>query len=318
MADTIYDVVIVGGGPAGLSAGIYAGRGHLHTTIVESVSPGGQLFNTAVVENYPGFTRIDGSGLSERLETHARQWGVEFQAAHVHAIRHQGDYFELTTGGPSIWGRTVIIATGSSPRKLGVPGEEELAGRGVSYCATCDGAFFREKDVAVVGGGDAALEESLYLARFVRRVTIIHRRDSLRATKHLQKRAFDNPKIEFMWDCQVEAILGKHVVEKLRVRHKKTGKITDLPVAGVFIYIGTEPRTGFVQGFVKTDPQGYIIAGEDTATSVPGVFAAGDVRTKALRQVVTAVADGAVAAMAAERYLRGQAMVRSEVRGFLV
>lgn len=304
MSKGICDVAIIGGGPAGLTAGIYAGRAHLRTCILEGMSTGGQMFNTATIENYPGFGRIDGPALAQKMEAQAREWGVEIQYGQVTGVHKQQDLFELATmGEDKIQARTVIIAAGSNPRKLQVPGEADLAGRGVSYCATCDGAFFKGRDVAVVGGGDSAVEESLYLTRFVNRVTIIHRRDELRATKHLQERAFADPRIEFLWNTEVEAIEGAQTVEQLQVRNNKTGAVTALPVSGVFIYVGMLPNTEFLQGFVKLDQWGYIEAGEDTVTSAPGVFAAGDIRTKGLRQIVTAVADGAVAAMGAERYL---------------
>ena len=304
MNKEIYDIAIIGGGPAGMTAGIYGGRAQLRTCILEGMSTGGQMFNTATIENYPGFSRIDGPGLSQKMEAQAREWGVEVQFGHVTEIRQQGDLFDVITLGEETYqARTVILATGSTPKKLGVPGEVEFAGRGVSYCATCDGAFFREKDVAVVGGGDSAVEESLYLTRFVNRVTIIHRRDQLRATKHLQERAFADPHIELLWDSEVEAIEGEETVKQLRIKNKKTGTVSILPADGVFIYVGMRPNTEFLHGLVKLDPWGYIEAGEDTLTSMPGIFAAGDIRSKGLRQIVTAVADGAVAAMAAERYL---------------
>ncbi|NMB46211.1 MAG: thioredoxin-disulfide reductase [Firmicutes bacterium] len=300
----MFDLVIIGGGPAGMTAAIYAGRAQLRTLMLEGMSTGGQMFNTATIENYPGFGRIDGPGLSQKMESQVNEWGVEIQYGQVIEIKQQPALFELVTlDKQTLNARAVIIAAGSTPKKLKVPGEAEFAGRGVSYCATCDGAFFREQDVAVVGGGDSAIEESLYLTRFVNRVTIIHRRDELRATKHLQERAFADPRIEFLWDSEVEAIEGEQTVKQLQVKNKKTGIVTPLPAAGVFIYVGMQPNTEFLQGLVKLDAWGYIEAGEDTLTSIPGIFAAGDIRTKGLRQIVTAVADGAVAAMAAERYL---------------
>ena len=304
MSEAIYDVAIIGGGPAGMSAAIYTGRAHLQTCMLEGLSTGGQMFNTATIENYPGFARIDGPDLSQKMEAQAKEWGVEIQFGQVTEIQRAGELFQVTTSDKeTVLARTIILATGSTPKKLEVPGEAEFAGKGVSYCATCDGAFFRGKDVAVVGGGDSAVEESLYLTRLVNRVTIIHRRDRLRATKHLQERAFTDPRIEFLWDSEVEAIEGEGTVKQLRVKNKKTDGVTILPVAGVFIYVGMRPSTEFLKGLVKLDAWGYVEAGEDTLTSMPGVFAAGDIRSKGLRQIVTAVADGAVAAMAAERYL---------------
>jgi thioredoxin reductase (NADPH) len=304
MSEAIYDVAIIGGGPAGMTAAIYTGRAHLQTCMLEGLSTGGQMFNTATIENYPGFARIDGPDLSQKMEAQAKEWGVEIQFGQVTEIQRAGELFQVTTSDKeTVLARTIILATGSTPKKLEVPGEAEFAGKGVSYCATCDGAFFRGKDVAVVGGGDSAVEESLYLTRLVNQVTIIHRRDRLRATKHLQERAFTDPRIEFLWDSEVEAIEGEGTVKQLRVKNKKTDGVTILPVAGVFIYVGMRPSTEFLKGLVKLDAWGYVEAGEDTLTSMPGVFAAGDIRSKGLRQIVTAVADGAVAAMAAERYL---------------
>ena len=304
MAKEVYDVAIIGGGPAGMTAGIYAGRGHLRACILEGMSTGGQMFNTAVIENYPGYDSIDGPGLTQAMEEQVRKWDVDILYKHVTGLKRQTDVFEVELlGGEAVQAKTVILASGSKPRKLEVPGEAEYQGRGVSYCATCDGAFFRGKNVAVIGGGDPAVEESLYLTGVVNKVTIIHRRDQLRASKHLQERAFADPKIEFMWDSVVEAIEGQQTVEQLQVKNVKTGTVTSLPVDGVFIYIGMFPNTGFLQGVVELDQWGYVVAGEDTATSEPGIFAAGDIRAKELRQIVTAVADGAVAAMAAERYL---------------
>ncbi len=304
MSRDIYDVAIVGGGPAGMSAAIYAGRAHLRTCMLEGMSAGGQMFNTSTIENYPGFGIVDGPELSDRIEAQVRQWGTEIIYGHVTGIKQDGEIFELVDANQDVFrARTVIVAAGSKPRKLQVPGEAELTGGGVSYCATCDGAFFRDKDIAMIGGGDSAIEESLYLARLAKRVTVIHRRDTLRAAKDLQERAFADPRIELIWNTSVEAIEGQLAVEGIRIRNNKTQAVTVLPVAGVFIYIGTLPNTDFLRGVVALDENGYIVAGEDTLTTVPGLFAAGDIRTKGLRQIVTALADGAVAAMAAERYL---------------
>lgn len=304
MGNEIYDVAIIGGGPAGMSAAIYAGRAHLRTCMLEGMSAGGQMFNTSTIENYPGFGIVDGPELSDKIEAQVRQWGTEIIYGQVTGINRDREIFEVVDASGNLYrARTVIVATGTKPRKLGVPGEEALTGSGVSYCATCDGAFFKDRDVAMIGGGDSAIEESLYLARIARRVTVIHRRDTLRAAKDLQERAFTDPRIEFVWDASVEAILGQMAVEGVRVRNNKTQATSILPVAGVFIYIGAIPNTEFLRDLVPLDADGYIIAGEDTITQVPGLFAAGDIRTKGLRQIVTALADGAVAAMAAERYL---------------
>ncbi|NLK07238.1 MAG: thioredoxin-disulfide reductase [Firmicutes bacterium] len=300
----IYDVAIVGGGPAGMSAAIYTGRAHLDTCLIEALSTGGQMFNTSTIENYPGFQTVNGPELSSKMEAQVRHWGIEPVYGEIVNLGQGKEQFTLTDSVGNEWhARTVIAATGSKPRKLEIPGETELTGSGVSYCATCDGAFFKGKEVVVVGGGDSAIEESLYLARIVKQVTVVHRRDSLRATMDLQKRAFAEPNIKFIWDASVEAILGDMTVDGLRVRNIKDESVSVVPAAGVFIYIGNIPNTEFLQGLAALDETGYVIAGEDTVTNVPGLFAAGDIRTKGLRQIVTALGDGAVAAMAAERYL---------------
>lgn len=300
------DVAIIGGGPAGLTAALYVGRAQLSVKVIEEMAAGGQVFTTSVVENYPGVGVVDGPTIAQKMEEQARQWGAEIVFGHVYSISGSlGDGFTLNMGEGTdpILARTVIVASGSAPRKLGVPGEDEFRGRGVSYCATCDGAFFRDKRVIVVGGGDSALEEGLFLTRYASEVKIVHRRDQLRASKHFQERAERNEKVSFVWNSVVQEIKGGQTVEEVVIKDVKTGETRSLPADGVFIYIGMLPNTQFLKGFVELDEQGFVKAGEDCRTSVPGVLAAGDVRVKPLRQIVTAVADGAVAAMQAEHFL---------------
>jgi len=305
--DKQYDVIIIGGGPAGLTAAIYAARAGMATCVVERGLLGGQIFNTSKVENYPGFPEgVLGHDISSRLDEQARKFGAAIVLAEVTGVELSGPVKRVSTSEGELGGRTVIIATGANPKRLGVPGEERLIGAGVSYCATCDGAFYRDKVVAVIGGGDAAIDEALFLTRFAKEVIVIHRRSELRAIKYLQDKAFANPKIKFMWNSVVTEILGDDRVKALTVETNEGGAVERRAVAvdGVFIYVGMAPNTGFLAGALPLDAQGYIPAGETTETSLPGVFAAGDVRRKVLRQVVTAVADGAVAAYMAEKFLQ--------------
>ncbi|MDK2883288.1 MAG: thioredoxin reductase [Bacillota bacterium] len=299
-----YDVIIIGGGPAGLAAGLYAGRAKLKTLLLEQMLAGGQAATTDLIENYPGAPEgITGPQLTERMEEQAKKFGVEFLMAQVTGVDLKGREKVVITSEGSYKGKTVIIATGATHRKLGCPGEEEFTGRGVSYCATCDGAFYEDLPVAVVGGGDSAITEALFLTKFASRVYVIHRRDTLRATKVVQDKAFAEPKIEFIWNSVVEEIKGGEMVEEVRLKNVKTGALQDLPVKGVFIYVGLVPNTEFLKGQVKLDERGYIPVSANMETDVPGVFAAGDVTVKLLRQVVTAVGDGATAAVAAEKYI---------------
>ncbi len=298
------NVVVVGGGPAGLTASIYAGRFGLSPLVLEPGFPGGKLSLIDRIENYPGFPGgIAGAELAERLAEQAREYGAQFQAVAADAIRQEGTLIQVATADGEVAARTLIVASGATPQRLGVPGEREFLGRGVSYCATCDGPFFRDKDIAVVGGGDSAVEEALCLTRFARSVTVIHRRDRLRASEVLQRRAFAHPRIGFRYSAEVIAVEGGDQVEGIRLRDQQGESF--LPAGGVFIYVGITPVTGFLGDQVDRDGRGHLRASENTATSLPGLFAAGDVRGKPLRQVVTAVADGAVAAMAADRYLTG-------------
>lgn len=299
-----YDVIIIGGGPAGLAAGLYAGRAKLKTLLLEQMLAGGQAATTDLIENYPGAPEgITGPQLTERMEEQAKKFGVEFLMAQVTGVDLKGREKVVITSEGNYKGKTVIIATGATHRKLGCPGEEEFTGRGVSYCATCDGAFYEDLPVAVVGGGDSAITEALFLTKFASRVYVIHRRDTLRATKVVQDKAFAEPKIEFIWNSVVEEIKGGEMVEEVRLKSVKTGALQDLPVKGVFIYVGLVPNTEFLKGQVKLDERGYIPVSANMETDVPGVFAAGDVTVKLLRQVVTAVGDGATAAVAAEKYI---------------
>jgi len=301
------DLVIVGGGPAGLAAGIYASRAALNAVLLERGMPGGLVVNTESVENYPGFPDgISGPELVIRMENQARRFGLEIRVADVHSLKPAGNKFLIQTDSGEITAGAVIVATGVQPQRLNVKGEAELTGRGVSYCATCDGPFFRGKKVAVAGGGDAAVEEAIFLSKFADRVFIVHRRGELRATKVVQQKAFENPKIDFIWHSVVEEIHGNGTVEAVTVKDVRDGRKNFLPVDGMFIYVGNMPVSGLVKNLVEINESGYIITDENMLTSCPGIFAAGDVRQKLLRQVVTAVADGAVAAVSAERYLEKQ------------
>ncbi|BCV23104.1 thioredoxin-disulfide reductase [Moorella sp. Hama-1] len=302
----VYDLMIIGGGPAGLTAALYGARGGLNTILLEMGAPGGQAGQTDRIENYPGFPEgISGIDLAMKFAEQAQHFGARVEMTTVRQVDFSGKEKKAITSNGEYAARAAIIASGAHPRPLGVPGEAEFRGRGVSYCATCDGAFFRDKKVAVVGGGDSAVEEAMFLTRFASQVTIIHRRDALRATRVIQDRARDNPKISFEWNTVVTAVRGKDKVTSLALKDVKSGATREEPFDGVFIFIGLEPNTGFLGNALTLDQGGYIVTREDLATSVPGVFAAGDVRAKNFRQVSTAVGDGAVAAMAAERYLAG-------------
>ncbi len=306
MSDNSYDLVTIGGGPAGLTAAIYAGRGLLKTLVIEKLMMGGQATITHQIDNYPGFPDgVTGPDLMEKFEKQAKRFGAEFRSATVDKISLDGMMKVLHLGEETIRAKTVVICTGAEPRRLGVPGETKLTGKGVSYCATCDGAFFREAVIAVVGGGDSAVKEALFLTKFASKVYIIHRRDELRAEKITAQQAFENEKIEFVWDSVVEEVLGDNAVTGVRVKNVKDNSTKELTLEGVFIYVGMVPNTGFLKGFVKLDEKGYIEADNDTHTDVTGVFAAGDVRQKLSRQVATAVGDGATAAMAAEECISG-------------
>ena len=300
----VYDVVIIGGGPAGLAAAVYAGRARLKTVVLERGAPGGQIALTNVVENYPGIDTIGGMELADAMLKHAEKYGAELKYFAAARADFSGRIKRLfDDSGDEVAGKAIIIATGADHAKLGVPGEDELSGRGVSYCAVCDGSFYRDLHVAVIGGGDSALDEGLYLTRIASKVTVIHRRDSLRAERILQERAFANAKMTFVWDTVVERFNGDQSLQSVSLRNVKSGKRRDLPVDGAFIYVGLNPNTAFLKGAVAMDERGYVPSSERMETNVPGVYAVGDIRPDTLRQVVTAAADGAIAAMQAEKHI---------------
>lgn len=300
----IYDVIILGSGPAGLSAAIYAQRAKLNTLVVEAKPlSGGQILDTYEVDNYPGMKGISGFELGMKFREHADALGVAFYTAQVQEVRNAGEWKEVVTDQDTLQAKSVILAMGANHRKLGVPGEEDLSGMGVSYCATCDGAFFKGKTVAVVGGGDVALEDALFLARGCERVYLIHRRDELRGAKILQEQVQQTENIRMIWNSVVKEIQGEGKVEKIIVHNNIEETDSQLEVQGVFIAVGIQPNSETVKDVVELDEQGYVKALEDTVTSQPGIFAAGDIRTKQLRQVITATADGANAVTSVERYL---------------
>jgi thioredoxin reductase (NADPH) len=302
--DVIYDVVIIGAGPAGLTAAVYTSRADLKTLMIERGVPGGQMMNTEEVENYPGFDSILGPELSNKMFEHAKKFGAEYAYGDIKEIIDGKEYKTIVAGNKEYKARAVIISTGAEYKKLGVPGEQEFGGRGVSYCAVCDGAFFRDRELIVVGGGDSAVEEGVYLTRFASKVTIVHRRDTLRAQKILQQRAFDNPKIDFIWDTEVKEIHGTNgKVSSVTLYNKKENKTYEKNVDGVFIYIGMVPLSGPFQSLGITNENGYIETNEKMETKIPGIFAAGDVREKDLRQIVTATGDGSIAAQSAQHYV---------------
>ena len=297
-------VIIIGSGPAGLTAALYAARANLSPLVITGNELGGQVSITNEVENYPGFPEgLTGPELVERFQKQAEKFGARFEFDEVIEVDFSGPPYRVKTHGQEFTTQAVIIATGASPKRLGVPGEQEFIGRGVSYCATCDGFFFRDKEIIVVGGGDSAVEEGLFLTKFARRVRIVHRRDQLRAGPLLQQRAFNNPKIEFVWNTVVTAIEGDGRVERVRVRNTVTGEEGILETDGVFIYIGHYPNSALFKGLVDMDDHGYIIVDKFMRTNVPGVFAAGEIADPIYRQVVTSAGDGCKAAMQVEKYL---------------
>ena len=300
----MYDVIIIGSGPAGLAAAIYAKRAALETLVLEKTPiSGGQIINTYEGDNYPGLPGISGMELGQKMRGHVDAQHAEVKTATVKEIIDHGDYKLVCTSDGDFETRTVVLAMGASHRQLGVPGENELCGMGVSYCATCDGAFFKGRDVAVVGGGDVALEDALFLARGCNKVYLIHRRDAFRGAKVLQKQVEEKENIVCVMDSVVDEIVGEDLVEKVCISNKKTQQSSELSVQGIFIAVGISPNTKDIQGLPKQDDAGYIIAAEDGVTDIPGIFVAGDCRTKQLRQVITATADGANAITSVERYL---------------
>ncbi len=304
--EQVFELVIVGGGPAGLTAGMYAKRSELDAVVLERGLPGGQLLNTDLIDDYPGLPEIDGRELAERMENHAKKFGLRIDTATVRGIKklEDGDFRITTEEGPVYRASAVILTAGGTPNKLEVPGEEEYAGKGVSYCAICDGAFFKGETIAVAGGGDAATEEAEFLTRYVEKLYIIHRRDELRAQKILQKRVFENPKIEVIWNTIIEEVVGGPMGMKgLRLRNVQTGEESFLEATGLFVFIGFRPNTGLLEDHAEHDAGGYLISDRDMRASIPGLFVAGDVRAQLTRQITTAVGDGTTAVIAAEKYL---------------
>jgi len=300
----MYDMIIIGGGPAGLTAAIYAARGGLKTLVLESMMPGGQAASTEKIDNYPGFPEgISGFDLANSFYKQALNQGAEFIFEHVNRMELTGKIKKVHTEKQTLESRSVLIAAGSKPRSSGAKGEDLFHGRGVSYCATCDGAFYKEKKVAVIGGGNAALEEGVYLTKFASHVYIIHRRDEFRAAHIAVVKAKENPKISFVLNSLIEEIIGDSKVQRIVINDTKTNVKSEIAVDGVFIYVGTEPNTKFVSDYFQSDNQGYIITDELLRTNIEGVYAAGDIRSTPLRQVVTAVSDGALAAVQVEKYL---------------
>lgn len=299
-----YDIAIIGGGPGGLSAAIYASRGGLDTVVFEKGLVGGQIVLTADIENYPGFEEnLSGFDIADKMKKQANNFGTEFKMEEVLEVKPKGKIKSVVTNSKEYKVRSIIIATGANPRKLGVEGEARLTGKGVSYCATCDGALYRDKIVAVVGGGDSAVEEALFLTRFARKVYIIHRRDKLRAIKLVRERAFRNEKIEIVWNSIVKEIEGKDFVENLKLHNKEDDRDFDLTIDGVFMYVGIIPNNKLVKEFVELDEQGFIQTDASMSTNIPGLYAVGDINQKVLRQVVTAASDGATAAFEAEKWI---------------
>jgi thioredoxin reductase (NADPH) len=303
-----YDIIIIGGGPAGMTAGIYAARALRKTLLVERGVIGGQVATTERVENYPGFPEgVNGFDLAQLMLRQAEKFGMETAYAEVTELTREGEIFRLRSSeGGDYSAKAVIVTAGANPNRLGVPGEERLTSKGVSYCATCDGAFFKDMDVIVVGGGDAALDEGLFMTRYARSVNVVHRRDQLRASAILQERAFANPKIRFTWDTVVEEIVGADVVEGARLRNVKTGETRVEPVAAVFVFIGQAPNSNLLDGLVELDEGMHARVNLRMETEAPGLYVAGDVRADAARQLVTAAGDGAAAAIAADHYISSE------------
>lgn len=298
-----YDVVIIGGGPAGLAAGLYAARGMHRTLLLERGVVGGQISLTELVENYPGVPTANGFDLAQTMLKQSESYGMETEYVGIQSLERVGQKWIVRSEMGEIRAKAVIVSSGADYNRLGVPGEERLTGKGVSYCATCDAAFFKAQEVAVVGGGDSALDEGLFTTRFAEKVTVIHRRDALRASRILQERAFANPKMTFLWNTVVEEVLGDDFVTSLRLRDVVTSEGSTLPVAAIFIFIGQHPNIDFLRGLVKIDAGGHVVVDDWMATDRPGLFAAGDVRQNSARQVASSVGDGVTAAIAADHYI---------------
>ena len=306
MNETIYDVIIVGGGPAGYTAALYCARGALNTLIIEKLAPGGQMSTTDRIDNYPGFSDgTDGFALGMEMQKQAERFGAKSMITEVQTLDIASEIKTvILQNGEHLLAKTLILALGAFPKELGLAQENALRGHGVSYCATCDGAFYRKKDVVVVGGGDTAAADALFLSKLCKKVTLVHRRDKLRAAAAYQKPLSQCDNIEFAWDSAVEEILHENKVTGVKIKNLKTGAVSQIPCDGLFVAVGNNPNTKLIEGLVELDEFGYVVAGENTKTSVQGVFAAGDVRQKPLRQIVTATADGAVAAHMAEEFIQ--------------
>jgi len=300
----MYDVIIIGGGPAGLTAGLYNARARLNVLLLERLAPGGQVLTTDRVENYPGFPDgISGFELMDRMKTQAEKFGLKIQSDEVTGLELSAKHKAVLTGSGSLETKAIILCCGATWKKLGIEGEDQLMGKGVSFCATCDGPFYRNQEVAVIGGGDTALEEAIFLTRFVSKIHLVHRRDKLRATKVLQERALSHEKIEILWDSVPVKILGEKGVEGIELKNVKTQDVFRRNVQGVFVFIGTLPNTDMVKGLIRLDENGFVVTDDNMQTSVSGVFAAGDIRSKLFRQISTAVGEGATASYAVEKYL---------------
>ncbi len=298
-----YDIVIIGAGPAGLAAALYAARARRRTLIIERNVTGGQIALTSIIENYPGFDEVDGFELGQMMQRQAEKYGAEMAYVNVTGLERRRDLHVIHTTAGDYSAKALIIAGGADYNRLGVPGEEALTGKGVSYCATCDAAFFKDQVVAVVGGGDAAMDEGLFVTRYASKVYVIHRRDELRASRILQERAFANPKMEFVWNTVVTEIEGPDAVQRLKLCNVATNEESTLDVAAIFIFIGHHPNTEYLRSHVKMDGGGHLYVNEWMETEVPGLFAAGDVRVNSARQVVSAAGDGATAAIRADHYI---------------
>ena len=300
----VYDLIIIGGGPGGYTAALYGARAGMDVLLVEKYCAGGQMALTSQIDNYPGFPQgVDGFTLAQQMQEGAERFGAVTRYGEVTELALQGGIKEVTVDGEVLLAKTVVVATGANPRPLGVPQEQALIGRGLGYCAHCDGMFYKDRVVVVAGGGNSAAADALHLSKIAKKVIVVHRRDTLRATKIYHKPLLEAENVEFVWDSVIEEILHEDVVTGIRVRNRKTGQEQTIPCDGVFVSIGRVPATGFLQDQLTLDPGGYILAGENTETNIPGVYAVGDVRTKALRQIVTAVADGAAAVHQAQEYL---------------
>lgn len=304
----MYDVIIIGGGPAGLTAGLYNARARLNVLLLERLAPGGQVLTTDWVENYPGFPDgISGFELMDRMKTQAEKFGLKIQSDEVLRLELSSERKRVLTASGALEAKAIIFCCGATWKKLGIEGEDRLMGKGISFCATCDGPFYRNQEVAVIGGGDTAVEEAVFLTRFVSKVHLVHRRDRLRAAKVLQERALSHEKIEFIWNAVPVKIYGEKGVEGIELKHVKTGEVVRISVKGVFVFIGTIPNSDLVRGLLKLDSSGFVVTDDNMQTSIPGVFAAGDVRSKLFRQISTAVGEGAAASFAVEKYLENLA-----------